>query len=313
MPIKFEIYRDGKKAEKFEPVAAMAMGPESVPMPGQVTFTDGLLSIRRTEEHPAGVALLWDAGETGCYHLDTTRVAPRDKPYNLNVELARSRLMKIVQKQEDWNLFDFPRAEGYLARFHDAQNLFAEALGKLDNGPEAAKAADASLSASIQLSEELANFHADLLLNRRRQSNALPKHIFGCRIDPTIQNQKYKDTMSDNFDYGILPMSWKQLQPEEGVFNTEPIDEWVEHFARKRVPMVVGPLVDLSDQNVPDWMFIWEHDFETLRELAYDYVKKVVQRYRKHVSAWNVVSGLHTNSAFTLTFEQIIELTRLLV
>ena len=28
---------------------------------------------------------------------------------------------------------------------------------------------------------------------------------------------------------------------------------------------------------------------------------------------WNVVAGLHTNSAFSLSFEQIIELTRLLV
>src|SRR5947209_17510806 len=46
----------------------------------------------------------------------------------LNVELARLRLMKIVQKQEDWNLFDFPRAEKFLAKFRDAQDLFSEAL-----------------------------------------------------------------------------------------------------------------------------------------------------------------------------------------
>jgi hypothetical protein len=60
-------------------------------------------------------------------------------------------------------------------------------------------------------------------------------------------------------------------------------------------------------------MFIWEHDFETLRELAYEFVQKVVHRYRKVIGVWNVVAGLHTNSAFHLSFEQIIELTRLLV
>ena len=42
--------------------------------------------------------------------------------------------------------------------------------------------------------------------------------------------------------------------------------------------------------------------------MAYEYVQKVVHRYRKQISVWNVVSGLHTNSAFTLNFEQIIEL-----
>jgi len=72
-------------------------------------------------------------------------------------------------------------------------------------------------------------------------------------------------------------------------------------------------LISLGENDVPDWMFIWEHDFETLRELAYEYVQRVVQRYRKAAGAWNVVSGLHTNAAFTLSFEQIIELTRLLV
>jgi hypothetical protein len=108
-------------------------------------------------------------------------------------------------------------------------------------------------------------------------------------------------------------MSWKQLQPEEGQFITDPVDEWVDLLTRKRIPIIAGPLIDLSDAEVPDWMFIWEHDFETLRELAYEFVQKVVHRYRRAVSVWNVVGGLHTNSAFTLSFEQIIELTRLLV
>src|ERR1035438_4494075 len=74
-----------------------------------------------------------------------------------------------------------------------------------------------------------------------------------------------------------------------------------------------GPLIQLDEANLPDWMFIWEHDFDSIREQAYEYVQKVVQRYRKAVSMWNVVAGLNTNSAFSLSFEQIIELTRLLV
>ena len=36
-------------------------------------------------------------------------------------------------------------------------------------------------------------------------------------------------------------------------------------------------------------------------------------RYRRAVGAWNVVSGLHAGAAFALSFEQIIELTRMLI
>src|SRR5438876_11636153 len=108
MPIAFEIYREGQRVTSYSPVGAIPMGPESVPMSGEVIFKDGLLLVSRLEEHAAGVSLLWDMGPIGSYHMETTRLLPRDKPYNLNIELARARLMKIVQKQEDWNLFDFP-------------------------------------------------------------------------------------------------------------------------------------------------------------------------------------------------------------
>ncbi|MGH7177715.1 MAG: endo-1,4-beta-xylanase [Tepidisphaeraceae bacterium] len=313
MPISFEIYRDGKRVTDFAPVAAMAVGPESVPISGDVAMNDGVLVVSRSEEHPLGLGLLWNLGELGEYELETARLQPREKPYNLNVELARFRLMKIVQKQEDWNLFDFAKAEKYNERFRAAQSIFADALGRLHEPERAAAMADESLAMSVELSEELANFHGELLLQRRRVGNLLPKHLLGCRVDSTIQNQKYKDTLADNFDFAVLPMSWKQLQPSEGSFVTGPVDEWVDLLVKKRVPIIAGPLVDLSDSAVPDWMFIWQHDFDTLRELAYEFVQRVVQRYRKAVSVWNVVSGLHTNTSFHLSFEQCIELTRLLV
>src|SRR4029078_12239304 len=80
-----------------------------------------------------------------------------------------------------------------------------------------------------------------------------------------------------------------------------------------RLAATVGRLIRRGAEQVPDWMVIWEHDFDMLRELAYEYVQKVVTRYRRGVAVWHVASGIATNSSFPLTFEQIIELTRLLV
>ena len=313
--LRFEIYRGGQRVTEFQPVAAAAVGPESVPIPGDVAFRDGLLVVDRKDEHAFGVSLLWDCGPLGVLHLETTRLQPRARPYVLNVELARFRLMKLMQKQEDWNLFDFPKAEKFSQTFHEAQMLFADALGKLDQPAEAARLADQALEIAIDLSEQLALFHGELLINRRRSSNSFVRHIFGSRVDPTVQNEKYKETVAGSFDYAILPMTWKQVQPQEQAFDTSAIDEWVEFLAnpKRRVPMIAGPLIRLDPASVPDWMVIWEHDFDMLREMAYEYVQRMVTRYRRVVAVWNVVAGLQTNLAFTLSFEQIIELTRLLV
>ncbi len=91
-----------------------------------------------------------------------------------------------------------------------------------------------------------------------------------------MRNEKYKEAMAANFDYCVLPMSWKQLQPQENVFATEALDEWVDVLGRKRIPTIAGPLIRLDEASVPDWMVIWEHDFDMLREMAYDFVQKVV-------------------------------------
>ena len=313
MAIRFEIYRDGSRVTSFTPAGAVCVGPESVPIAGTVRFENNLLICETPEEQALGVALLWDLGAVGSYHVETTRLPGREKPYNLNVELARFRLMKIVQKQEDWNLFDFPRAERFTQAFRDAQAIFADSLGKLEQPAEAAALADQAHAVALDLSEQLAWFHADLLLNRRRAGGAFVRHVIGCRANPAVGNQKYKDTLADQFDYVVLPMNWRNIQPEEQIFNTSEVDEWVEYLARKRTPIIAGPLVNLHESSLPDWLFIWEHDFETLRELCYEYVQKIVQRYRKAVGAWNVVSGLNSGAHFNLSFEQIIELTRMLV
>jgi hypothetical protein len=313
MPVKFEIYREGKRLTQFTPVGAMAMGPESVPIPGEIAVKDGTIAINRTDDHAVGIALLWDVGQLGEFHLETTRLKPREQAYILNVELARFRLMRIMQKQEDWNLFDFPKAEKFAAKFKEAQLLFAEALGMLGTPEQAAAKADAALAMAIELSEELAAFHSELLINRRRASGAFVRHIVGCRADPAVQNLRYRELLAQHFDYAVVPMSWRMLQPEEEKFETQPLDEFVDLLTSKRIPIVAGPLIDLHESHVPDWMFVWEHDFDTLRELAYEYVQKLVHRYRKAVSMWNVAAGLHAGGAFTLSFEQMIEFTRLLV
>src|SRR5256885_1341247 len=280
-PIKFEIYREGRRVTTFDPVGAIAMGPESVPVPAEVSFRDGLLTVNRKDDQPVGVSLLWEVSANDALYLETTRLQPREKPYLLNVELARFRLMKIMQKQEDWSLFDFGKSDKFQQRFGEAQAVLSEALGKLHAAAEAAALANKSLEISIDLSEQLATFHSDLLINRRRAANGFVKHIFGCRVDSTVQNEKYRETLAASFDYAIVPMGWKQLQPQEHQFNTEPVDDWIEYLSKKRVPAIAGPLIRLGPEQVPDWMVIWEHDFDMLRELAYEYVQKIVTRYRR--------------------------------
>jgi len=60
-------------------------------------------------------------------------------------------------------------------------------------------------------------------------------------------------------------------------------------------------------------LYIWENDYDTLRELVYEHLKAIVTRYRRTVSRWTVCSGLHCGEHFKLDFQQMIDLTRICV
>ena len=344
MPLLFEIYDGGRRLTSYRVRGAYAVGPESIPLPGRVSFMEGLLRVEAGDDGldslghhgggdpgdeagaytglaasaaAVGVSLLWDAGSAGDLMLETTRLPPRSEsePYILNVELARHRLMRLVQKQEDWNLWELPPAAAAVGAARRAQAMFAEALGMLHDRAAASVKADEALAAAIHAGEQLARVHAELLLNRRRRTG-LPRTLVGICADASEdapRSAAYRTHLTRNFDCVTVPIPWRQMQPEEDTFDTEGIDTAVEMVGRAKLPTVAGPLIDLGEGNAPDWLFLYENNFEALRDFAFAYVRAAVTRYRRIVKLWNVVAGLHACGSFGITFEQMIELTRLLV
>jgi GH35 family endo-1,4-beta-xylanase len=133
----------------------------------------------------------------------------------------------------------------------------------------------------------------------------------GCTVDLLSPSEPYRKQLAAAFDFVTVPISWRQIEPQEEQFNWAPLDTWVELLAKKRIPMKGSGLVNFSEQNVPDWLYIWEHDFERIRDLAYEHVRRVVNRYGQYVQGWDVVSGLHADNCISFNFEQLMELTRM--
>jgi hypothetical protein len=312
MPIRLEVFHNAQRRVDFVPTAPMTIAADSVPEPGDLSFRDGLLRTGPVDAATAA-GLLWNCGDVGEFHLETTRLVPRSKPYVLNVELARCRLMKLLQKVEDWGLIDQPSAKATLDRIRELQKQFAESLVLQDDPAAASAIADRVLAEAITVSDELSATAADSALARRKQQNAFARYVFGCRIDWTLRNQRAKDLLADHFDYAVVPFTWKLLQPTEESMDTAALDEWIEFLSRRRIPIVAGPLIELNEAAMPDWAYIWEHDFDVLRDLMVDFVRKMITRYRRAVAVWNVVGGLHAAGIGGISFEQTIELSRLLV
>src|SRR5450759_3647164 len=102
--LRFDVFRQGQKAEQIDLTGAYLFGQDHIPVRAELAVQDNQITAIKRSAGPAGLALLWDCGSPGEFMLSTTRLPERGQPYNLCLELARARVMLLIQKREDWGL-----------------------------------------------------------------------------------------------------------------------------------------------------------------------------------------------------------------
>jgi Glycosyl hydrolase family 10 len=319
----------------------------------------GEIQCEKTAAGTAGLALQYRVGAMpgsdepmGDLLLRTCVLPERDEPYLLSLELARRRIMLMLEQLEDWGLFDLPEDSPVMHHFAAARDAFAHALvSQKTNGQrslggyslEADRQARLALTLCVAVGEELALQRADQQLAQRAagteykrafakatravegdeapgapvrslegQSVVLPMLArVGCAVTPTAFDERVAGHLRSSCDFVTVPMRWVDMEPQEGAYSFAGTDKWIEWAVRKaKVPVVAGPIIDLRAAAIPDWLHIWENDYETLRELVYEHVRQIVIRYRRAVPVWTVVSGVHASENFHLAPDQVIDLTR---
>lgn len=310
--LKFLVFDNGRPAEAWPLRNAYLIGSDGSAMRADITVEAGAIVCEKRETGAAALALQHRVGDLGELTIQTCLLPERDAPYLLTLELARHRLMTLYNKLEEWAMFDLDADHPVTKRTELARKTFIEALCVQAEDPvRADQLAQECLVAALDGSEELALAHSELLLNRRRHSNAVPRCAIGCGIALDQAHDRLRAGLLANFDFVQLPTPWKTLAPEEGEYRWELMDNWVEWAGRNRLPVVAGPVVSFEPTNLPDWLYIWEHDYDTVRDLIYEHIERVVGRYRNRVAVWKIVSGLHVNGHFSFNFEQLMDLTRM--
>lgn len=307
--LRFLVFRNGQPATDVDLSGAHLVGSDGVPLRADISYEKGQVLCRKRAPGPAGLAILWPEANGGRMLFETTKLPERDKPYNLQVELLRGRLMRIAQKREDWGLYEFDGVDEVARQVESARDILIQCL-QSDTPAEAADLAEKGLATGLRAAEGLTAFHAEIFYNRRKQTGGLPKRLVGCVVDPNCTDAGYREAIASHCDYITLPFVWRQIEPKEQELRWSAYDNWVEWATKNKIGVRGGSLVNFTEANIPDWTYIWEHDFETLRDLVVEYVRRVIRRYGRHVHAWEVVSGLHAGCCFSFNFEQLIELTR---
>lgn len=372
----FAVFDNQGPAQTWDLRHAHVIGPDDMVLPGIIEFSDGLIEVGKRVEGTAAFGLQFPVDPVECpglgrlgggqLTLRTCLLPERIEPYLLSLELARRQLMQLLNKLEEWALFDRPAEEPAMLMLERAREAFTHALVVQKQSapaapglrarvataaaegspfsPEADREARRALSVAVAAGEAMALLHAKVAQRRRatgelaaaiahpEPANAITDHearisasallgspgvilpeppTVGCRVNPAAYSDTLAAMVQQNCDFVCLPMRWVDMEPTEGKYGFAKTDRWIEWAVTKaKMPVHAGPVLDFHQRSVPDFLFIWENDYETLRDVVVEYVKTIVTRYRRTVSVWNVCSGLNCGGSFRLAYEQAFDLTR---
>ena len=308
--MRFRVFENGQPAEKFKLCGDYLFGSDGVAIRrAEITYKNGIIRCKKPNQETAGVALLWPIKGFGRVLLATTCLPEREEPYNLNVEIARAKLMQIIMKREDWSYFNNIEDAGGLSK--EAQNLFIQSIQNISDAPLASKLADAALEKAIVFSENLAREQSESLFEARVKSHGFGRGCLGCQADPAlITNPKYVENLLKLFGFITVPINWAQIEAQKGTYDFSSVDACFEFLSKKRVILGAGPLLRFSKEYIPKWLTRNDADFGKIRDSAYRFVSTVVGRYAGIVRAWRVISGLNAYNHFGFNFEQVLEMTR---
>ena len=307
--LRIRVIQNGQLAKTIDLGGAFLFGNDRVPLRAQVKFVKGEIVSDSRPRGAAALSIMWPVEGAGRLMLETPRLQERKQPYILHVELARAQLMRIIQKREDWGLFDFPEGEAIYKEIDAARKLLIDAVAA-DDEVTAARTGEAAIAAGVRAGEAVSAFHAEVFLTRRRAANQLVEHPLGCRIDTGQNSETYLRRMTEAFDFAVLPFHWSSIEPKEGAHKPTRLDAWLKLLHQKKIPAAGASLLSLDPAFVPDWMHSWAKDYDHFRDSVVKHIKHVLKTYGSHVRSWELINGVHAQNEFGFTFEQIMELTR---
>jgi hypothetical protein len=308
--VRFQVFKKGKIVDSFVLSGAYMFGSDGTSLRKvEISFSEGTIHCERASRDTAALALLWDVQGFGRIMLPTTCLPERERPYCLNLEITRARLMQTLSRREDWALFD--ETVELEEIWQQALDLFVKAVQSSHDLAQASVLADKSLRKAMIFSEKMAITQADTLFKARKSSRGFNRASLGTHVHtPSLDQKMYVDGVAGISDFAVIEINWAQIEKTPEVYDFSEMDRCVDALTAKKMLFMAGPLLHFHKDSLPQWLFEGRPGFEDIRDAAYRFITEVVTRYRRRISRWIVVSGLNAWNYCAFSVEQILEMTR---
>jgi hypothetical protein len=287
---------------------AYVTGLDRTPGRVGVELRNGMMTCVRETTESGRLFVPWPIEGHGTPIIGTATLSERPTPYVLAIELARGKLNDVRNQLADWNQMGLRSTPQLERALDEAQRAFIRAATSLDQ-PEAslASARDAmrlALDAGDLLMEA---YTTQVFQSRLVTTSRLPTYL-GCVLDGDPQAVPPALDWSRTFNACQAGVSWRQVAPSEGQYRWDLLDAQVAWCRRNRLAMEAGPLIEFRKGALPDWLWLWEGDYETIGGLMADFVRQAVSRYKGKIPLWHVVHRAASGEILGLTEEDQVRI-----
>ena len=287
---------------------AYMSGRDDVPWRTQIIPSREGLIAERSESDSGNFYIPWLVEGHGELMLCTATLMERSQPYLLPLELARGTLNRLRNYISAWESIGLNVPIELETTVAQAVELFARAVTSQYDPFLSTDRAQQAIRVGIDAVRSLAATYAEQASAVRRLQAQRPLPLLGVNLGRWRPHNPAAAEIADTFNsVGVTP-SWRSVEAIEGKQRWTRYDAQVQWCQASGLRLAVGPLVQLNQHFLPDWLYLWESDFDNLLELVGQHVQSVVIRYRGRTNLWHCAAGLNTGDALPLSDEQRLRL-----
>lgn len=307
--LKFTFYPPHLADERQEMSSAYVISQDRMPTATHTELAPGQLTCIRKTSESGCLCIPWRVDAFGQLAISTATLMERPEPYQLQVELARGKLNQVRNQAADWQFAGLALPDDVERLLHEAESQLAQAVTRQQSCGETAEAASRSLLASLAAAERLTRVYVATLLEMRHRQAAKLDTQLGCAIGTAPLPAGPAAFFLEAFNLAVLPVTWREVEPTEGEYLWEHVDRQLDWCLSQSLAIRGGPLVRLSPDSAPDWLWLWEADLPNLVSFVNDFIETTVARYRGRVRAWEITAGTNAAEHLSLGDEEALRLT----
>src|SRR5205085_12613019 len=220
-------------------------GLDDIPWTARVAYGDGELTLRRTATDSGTFHVPWRVPGFGEPTLSTCTLIERERPYHLDVELARGTLNRLRSHVSDWQLEGWsvpPHIEKALAT---AQRHLALAATSPDDLQLASEHAELTIQTSLDAMLTLRPFFAELATSVRRKHDTQPTALLAVEL-PDKPLAGALALVPGVFNTAVVTMPWREIEHRGGARNWDRIDDQISWAENAGLRICSGPLLEFG-------------------------------------------------------------------